>query len=197
LGQILFLLYLAIQRFLFKNRINKIINDANLICINKHDFELVDSVNSNKVCLALQEINPAVVIVNGTRILSEKVLRSCNACFLNIHAGMTPMYRGVHGGYWALAKNDLANCGVTVHLVDKGVDTGGVLYQARIEPTSEDCFATYPYLQLIAGIPLLMQAIRDARDGNLRVHPSRGASKLYYHPTLWGYFVRRWRSGVR
>ncbi len=196
-GQMLFLLYYVIQRCLCKNRIDNILKNANRVCLHDHDMEMVDSVNSFRVCSVLREMNPDVVIVNGSRILSENVLMSCNAVFLNMHAGITPMYRGVHGGYWALANNDPEHCGVTVHLVDRGVDTGGILYQARIEPTPEDCFATYPSLQLVAGIPLMMQAIRDASGGNLRIQPSHGVSKQYYHPTLWNYLVRRWRSKAR
>ena len=40
--------------------------------------------------------SPRVVIVNGTRIIQERVLQSVDAIFLNTHAGITPMYRGVH-----------------------------------------------------------------------------------------------------
>ncbi len=43
----------------------------------------------------------------------------------------------------------------------------------------------------------MMQAIRDARGGKLRIQPSQGVSKQYHHPTLWNYLVRRWRSKVR
>ena len=42
-----------------------------------------------------------------------------------MHAGITPQYRGVHGGYWAVVNNDPEHCGVTIHFVDKGIDTGG------------------------------------------------------------------------
>ena len=53
---------------------------------------------------------------------------------LNYHAGITPKYRGMNGGYWALATGDAGNFGATVHLVDAGVDTGGVLHQVRGRP---------------------------------------------------------------
>jgi folate-dependent phosphoribosylglycinamide formyltransferase PurN len=72
----------------------------------------------------LKAINPDLVIVNGTRIISKKVLSSINSKFVNIHVGITPKYRGVHGTYWALVNNDVENSGVTVHFVDEGIDTG-------------------------------------------------------------------------
>jgi len=74
-----------------------------------------------------QASHPDVVVVNGTRIIAEKVLHSVPATFLNTHSGITPLYRGAHGGYWALVKKDRANCGVTIHVVDAGIDTGGIV----------------------------------------------------------------------
>ena len=119
----------------------------------------VASVNSDVTITELRRLSPRVVIVNGTRIIQERVLNSVDAIFLNTHAGITPMYRGVHGGYWALASRDPMNCGVTVHRVDKGIDTGSIVAQATITPTPEDTFATYPFLQIASAIPLLKKAV--------------------------------------
>jgi methionyl-tRNA formyltransferase len=44
-----------------------------------------------------------------------------------VHAGITPRYRGTHGGYWVLLNNDPGHCGVTIHLVDPGIDTGSIV----------------------------------------------------------------------
>jgi folate-dependent phosphoribosylglycinamide formyltransferase PurN len=155
------------------------------------------SANSLEVIAALRELDPAVVVINGTRILSRELLASVGAPFVNLHAGITPLYRGVHGGYWALVEGNRDRCGVTVHLVDEGVDTGSVLRQACIEPGSEDSFVTYPLLQLAAGLPLLEQAIRDLLAGTGDRPPvAPTPSRLWTHPTLWEYMRNRLR-GVR
>ena len=62
----------------------------------------VPSVNSGKARRALREFSPQVVVVNGTRIICNETLCAVDAPFINTHAGITPLYRGVHGGYWAL-----------------------------------------------------------------------------------------------
>ena len=64
----------------------------------------IDKLSSTKGRELLQELKPDLLIVNGTRILSKKTLESVSAPFVNIHTGITPAYRGVHGGYWAVAK---------------------------------------------------------------------------------------------
>lgn len=158
----------------------------------------VPSVNSPPTIEALRRLAPRVVVVNGTRIIKAEVLNCVPAKFINMHAGITPLYRGVHGAYWALARNDREHCGVTVHLVDTGIDTGSILGQATIDPSPADNFVTYAYLQLAAGIPLLKQAVRAALDGQLQTQPApQGESHLWYHPTLGEYLRHRVAHGVK
>src|SRR5258708_18088811 len=103
----------------------------------------------------MQRLTPRAVLVVGTRIIAEEVLRAIDAPFINYHAGITPKYRGVHGGYWAKAEGDPGNFGCTVHPLDKGIDTGEALYQARLAPGATDNYSIFPHLLLIAALPLL------------------------------------------
>lgn len=158
----------------------------------------VNSVNTDVCREELKKLSPRVVIVNGTGIIGKKTLQCTDAIFINTHVGITPEYRGVHGGYWALACDDRKNCGVTVHLVDTGIDTGSILYQDTIEPGPKDNFKSYIYLQYGAAIPLLKKAVQDALVGSLSPFKKEGVqSKLWYHPTLWFYLRKRWFKGVR
>jgi folate-dependent phosphoribosylglycinamide formyltransferase PurN len=147
----------------------------------------VRSINDQEVIDFLIAAQPDAVVVNGTRIIRPSVLSAVNCPFINIHVGITPKYRGVHGGYWAMANSDSENCGVTVHLVDKGVDTGGVLYQARVCPSKDDAFNTYPMLQLAAAIPLMKKALEDVEAGSLKVKEGVGPSRQWFHPTICQY----------
>jgi methionyl-tRNA formyltransferase len=158
----------------------------------------VGSVNAEETRRLLVALAPQLVVVNGTRIISKDTLACTSARFVNTHAGITPLYRGVHGGYWALVENDRAHCGVTVHLVDTGIDTGGILGQGNIAPTPADNFVTYPYLQYAAAIPLLRSAISDLLNGVATTRPApEGASRLWSHPTLGQYLKNRLVAGTR
>jgi folate-dependent phosphoribosylglycinamide formyltransferase PurN len=164
----------------------------------RSDVIRIASANSDESISQLRAANPKLVVVNGTRILSRRVLESIPGRFVNLHAGITPAYRGCHGAYWAMATGHTELAGVTVHWIDAGIDTGGVLKQAFIQPASSDSFVTYPYLQLAVGLPLLVQAIRDFLAGRLTDtsdSPTVAAgSHLYYHPTLWMYLSGRFRG---
>lgn len=158
----------------------------------------VKSVNSFECIQFIKKENPDLIILNGTRIISEKVLNCTDAIFVNTHAGITPKYRGVHGGYWALVNQDNRNCGVTIHLVDSGIDTGGVLFQENIIPLSKDNFITYTYLQIGEGIKIMKKALSDFTKNQLKESkPKTKESKLWYHPTIWFYLYKRLTKGVK
>ena len=158
----------------------------------------VRSANDSQTIVLLQKLSPQVIVVNGTRILEEKILNATSAVCLNTHVGITPLYRGVHGGYWALVSGDREHFGVTIHKIDKGIDTGNILAQASLTPGSTDNFSTYPLLQVAGAIPLLKQAIRDVIGGELKTLPEpAGGSKLWSHPTALQYLKHRIALGVR
>lgn len=154
----------------------------------------VGSVNSARCRRALQLLAPRAVAVYGTRIISQRTLDAVDAPFINYHAGINPKYRGQHPAYWARVEGDEANAGVTVHLVDKGVDTGEVAYQAPVEFAASDTIATYQYVQLATGMALLARAIRDVLDGRLKTHRVPLPSKLWFPPTIWQYL---WNGTVK
>lgn len=200
-GQMLFTaLCVPVLRRLSGHRIDNLISEYSLdhTPIDTARIKRVPSVNSAECLHLLKEINPDVIIVNGTRIISKKILNAVHAPFINTHVGITPRYRGVHGAYWALAQDDREHCGVTVHLVDAGIDTGTILYQKVIAPQANDNFTTYTYMQLGEGILLMKKAIQDALENALKPQVVAAAdSKLWYHPTLWNYLYRRAFKGVK
>jgi hypothetical protein len=188
-GQLAFIAFSRILRRAAAGRIAQIIAGEGLEPHWPSGAELikVTSVNGLEAIAHLHRLAPKVVLVVGTRIISRKVLSSIPAPFINYHDGITPKYRGIHGGYWAKAQGDLDNFGVTVHLVDPGIDTGDVLYQARLEPSAGDNYATFSYLQIAAALPLLERAAHDAIAGKLTTQKVDLPSLLWSHPTLWAY----------
>lgn len=198
-GQFAFIVYSRLLGRAARARIEELMRRHGLsdAAIPEEAVTRVASANGKHAARLLKKLAPQAVVVNGTRILSHKLLDDVRVPFINTHMGITPAYRGVHGGYWALASDDRAHCGVTVHLVDEGVDTGGILYQDRIEIEDEDNFATYPVLQLAKALPLMKTALRDAAAGRMTPRPGEGLSRQWYHPTLWAYWKTRLTRGVK
>lgn len=153
------------------------------------EVKSIGSVNSETCRRVLKEFDPQVVAVYGTRIIGKRTLAAVGAPFINYHAGITPKYRGQHPAYWALAENDGDHAGVTVHLVDEGVDTGAVLYQEPVRVSPHDNITTYQYVQMAAALPLLVRAIEDALAGQLRPRMVDLPSRKWFPPTLRQYLM--------
>ena len=199
MGQVLFivlnkLLFKATSKRMSEIKQNNALDDTP---VDAGEVMEVESINNDEVIEMLKQLQPDVVVVNGTRIIAKKVLEAVDAPFINTHAGITPKYRGVHGGYWALANDDAAHCGVTIHLVDTGIDTGDVLYQDTIEPIKQDSFNTYPLLQLAKAIPLMQTVLQDVENNRLNPYKVDLPSKLWYHPTLSEYLFNYIQKGVK
>jgi methionyl-tRNA formyltransferase len=163
-----------------------------------HVVTPIPSVNHAATAALLTDLAPRVVLVFGTRIIARALLAAVDAPFINLHAGITPLYRGVHGGYWALHEQAPEHFGATIHLVDPGIDTGAILGQVSVNPTPRDDFATYPLLQTAAALPLLVDILGQALRGELTPRPApAGPSRLWSHPTLGSYLRARLGRGVK
>lgn len=201
-GQIAFTLFSkTVLEWQAKDRIQEIkkqyrINDARDYLKESNTY-YVDSVNSEECRALMRKISPDIVVVNGTRIIEEETITCLSVPMINMHMGITPRYRGVHGAYWALAQKDPAHCGVTIHIVDKGIDTGNIISQGIIQVTDKDNFISYPYLQAAIGVDLEVEVIKKYFENSRMEYFSNDLnSKLWTHPTLREYFYFR-RRGVK
>ena len=197
-GQMAFMAFARVLHFGSRARIAAILEEHRLEPRWPEGCERIEvpSVNSSECIAAIERLKPRVILVLGTRIVDRTTLAAIKAPLINYHAGITPKYRGIHGGYWAKVEGDLENFGVTVHMVDPGIDTGAVLYQARLAPAAGDNYATFPYLQLATVLPLMEQAARDALAGKLNPQTVALPSRLWSHPTIWGYLAAGLRHGA-
>jgi hypothetical protein len=201
IGQLFFIFFVVIpQTFFSRRRINAILNanGLNLSKIEDDNIIYIDSINSNSFHNILLKKNWSNVILCGSRIVSKKTLDIAKCKFINIHAGITPFYRGVHGLYWALYNREFNRAGVTLHYVDTGIDTGNIISQELVNISKDDNFSTYPYLQFCSGLKLLLNFLDfPQKIQNYSFNDELEISKLYYHPTIIQYVSRYFKYGVK
>jgi len=70
------------------------------------------------------------VVFGSSYIKSELVDFLVKQKTINIHAGVSPYYRGTDCNFWALYDNNPHLVGSTIHLLSKGLDSGPILYHA-------------------------------------------------------------------
>lgn len=196
-GQLGTMVLIRLTKRLAARRMQRLVAEERLdISEPAGNIERVALANSRALVEAVRRLDPAVVLLAGCRLLSPAILAQMPCPVLNYHAGITPLYRGMNGGYWALARSDAENFGATVHLVDAGVDTGAAVRQVRTRPGKDDTIALYPLRLAAASRGICIEALRDAIEGRLQGIETGGPSRQWYHPTLWSYLWTGLSRGV-
>jgi folate-dependent phosphoribosylglycinamide formyltransferase PurN len=153
----------------------------------RHTLIPISSVNDEDAQRQLKQLQPDVVFLAGCRMVGKATLAEIICPVINYHAGINPKYRGMNGGYFARANDDAMNFGTTVHLVDAGVDTGGILYQQKIVDASKDTILTYAMLMAAHSREICASAVDDALNGTLKPLVVDLPSRQWFHPPFWAY----------
>lgn len=85
----------------------------------------VDSLSSAGGVAAVAVYQPDIAVHAGAGILRSALLALPSLGTLNAHMGVLPRYRGMNVAEWAAFNGDPVGC--TVHLIDRGIDTGRII----------------------------------------------------------------------
>lgn len=109
-----------------------------------------DRIFQKQTPIDLQEclyLNPDLIISYGYRhIIQSNIVEYFDGKLLNLHISMLPWNRGCHPNLWSIIDNTPK--GVSIHLIDVGLDTGDILYQQEIDINNQETLASiYQKLQ--------------------------------------------------
>ena len=126
----------------FENRIitRKINNYFLRYKINLKNGIVVENINSNKTKDIIKSLEPDLGIVIGTSIIKNDTLDLFPKGLINMHTGILPNYKGLRSEFWALYNKDYGNIGVTIHEVNKEIDSGKILIQDKLKYNGEGEF---------------------------------------------------------
>ena len=113
---------------------------------------------------AIAELKPDVVVCQGTTLVRDRTIANVPYA-LNIHAGLSPYYRGSRCTEWALAWGDILNIGVTVHRLTKDIDGGAILGQARVPILPDDDVFSINSRITAAGTHIVCEALALLQRG--------------------------------
>lgn len=86
----------------------------------------------------IKDLNPDLIVVCGYKyIIRNEIFNIPRFKSINIHPSYLPNYRGQHVVNWAVANGE-NETGVTIHFVDKGIDTGDIIIQKKVPILFED-----------------------------------------------------------
>ncbi len=130
----------------------------------------------------LERFHPDVIVVAAFgQILSNSVLAIPRYGCLNIHPSLLPKFRGASPVAAAILAEDEFT-GVSIMLMDEGLDTGPVLARAQIPIFGMDTSGTLMYKLSRIGAQLLLEILPRWLKGELTPFPQEGALASYCRP---------------
>lgn len=155
----------------------------------------VDSLNEPEAWSIIEQFKPDLALLGGTRILSTDCLRRFPSGVLNAHVGLLPRYRGNYGNRWALLNGD--QTGISVYLVDAGLDTGPILATRNVDMIPHEHLVEFEERSTRLGAALLAETAQAYLAGTL---PPRSQSRGdgTQHPFMSArYLLRLYRKLYR
>jgi methionyl-tRNA formyltransferase len=98
----------------------------------------VPYINHPKVSALVERLQPDVIAVFGTGLISGPLLAGGRLGIINLHGGLSPHYRGSDCTFWALLNGEPDQVGCTLHFIDRGIDTGNLIAHVCPEVTEND-----------------------------------------------------------
>ncbi len=141
----------------------------------------------------LADLRPEVACVACfDRRIPASVLSIPQHGFLNVHPSLLPDFRGPAPLFWTF-REGISETGVTVHVMDEGLDTGDIALQAPLTLPEGISGAAADALLADAGGKLLVEALARLQDGTLIRQPQVGNGRLaptpqpadFHIPTSW------------
>ncbi len=113
--------------FLNKDSLKDILKSKHIPLIDlKNPINHADSVNK------IKSYKPDLLIsILGNQIFRKPIIDLAPKGCINLHSSMLPKYRGLMPTFWVL-KNKEKYTGVSVFLVDEGIDSGPIIVQEKI-----------------------------------------------------------------
>jgi len=102
------------------------------------------------------------------RVLPANFVQALSPRLINTHPSLLPLFPGAHAVRDALAAGS-TETGVTIHIVDEGVDTGPQLAQERLAILADE--TEHELHDRIKEIErkLLVGVVRDIADGRIQL----------------------------
>ena len=110
----------------------------------RHNVALLCCKEFNEAWFVQQvgDLAPDAIIFTGGGIIRQQLLDLAPLGVLNAHSGILPEYRGMDVPEWAIFCRDFDKVGVTIHVMDRGVDTGPILNRFYVPLQHGDTIGT-------------------------------------------------------
>lgn len=151
------------------------------VCAQKHGIPVFQPVKIREPeaveTLRSYQADIFVVAAFG-QILPEEILSMPRYGCVNIHASLLPKYRGAGPIQWAIINGEKIT-GVTIMRMDKGLDTGDMLFKTEVEIAPRETADTLHDKLAEAGARLIVEALAKIEAGDVTPVKQNDADSCY------------------
>ncbi len=126
-------------------------------------------------------------VVVAFRMLPEEVWKMPKLGTFNLHAALLPQYRGAAPINWAVINGE-SMTGVTTFMIDKDIDTGGIILREEYKIADTDTAGDVHDALMEMGSDLVLETVKGILDGTAETRIQRsfiqGAETLRPAPKL-------------
>ncbi len=120
-----------------------------------------------------------LISYNYRFIISKEILDHIKDNAINLHISYLPWNRGAHPNVWSFLENTPK--GVTIHLIDEGIDTGDILVQKEVFINEEKHTLRSSYMLLHKEIQeLFKKNWKKIRNKEIAPKPQKGRGSFHY-----------------
>ena len=131
-------------------------------------------------------------------IIDKQIIDLFQTNIINLHISYLPFNKGYHPNFWSFKDNTPK--GVTIHLIDEGIDTGDILIQKEITFVKEEDTLSKTYNRLIEEIQdLFIENCDNILNGNLKPKKQKGKGTFHYKKDLQKYknlLTKEWDTKI-
>lgn len=154
--------------------------------------------NSPRTLAQLRQWSPDLAIFTGGNILRDPLLRVPRLGVMNAHLARLPEVRGMSSPEWSLLCG--VPLGVTIHLMDAGIDTGPILLRREFPDKAQcDSLSDLRNRMILFGMELIGEAVIDLDQGTISAtpQPHQDCDRQFFvmHERLKAEATRRLRQG--
>jgi folate-dependent phosphoribosylglycinamide formyltransferase PurN len=97
------------------------------------EFVAADRINSKSTAAAFASLAPTIAVQAGAGLIGRRLLDIPSVGILSLHHGIMPTIRGMDSILWSFVENRPEWAGITVQLLNEGLDTGRIITQASVK----------------------------------------------------------------
>ena len=121
---------------------------------------------------ALKAWKADLFVVVAFRMLPEEVWRMPRLGTFNLHAALLPQYRGAAPINWAVINGEKVT-GATTFMIDKDIDTGGIILRQECRISPEDTAGDVHDRLMGIGAELVCETVQGIIEGNVETRVQR------------------------